>query len=203
MPIEFRLKTPPTVEPITLAETKAWLKVDHSDEDSLLQLLIATARERCESITGLSLMIQQWVAYLPAWPLSSEEAWWDGVREGAFIQRPHTSIQLQNGPVRQIDAFTLWDAEGNASDYPAEQYLLDPVRNQIVLKAGAPLPQGNRMVNPIEITYTTGHEFIPGPIKTGLLKLVTHLYEHRGDDNNETIPIEVLSLWQPYRRIRP
>ncbi len=203
MRIEFQLKTPPTVEPITLAETKAWLKVDHSDEDSLIQLLIATARERCESITGLSLMIQQWGAYLPAWPLNCEEAWWDGVREGAFIQQPQSAVQLFHGPVRQIDTFTLWDAEGNTSDYPSDQYLLDAVRNQIVLKPGAPLPQGTRVANPIEITYTTGHEFIPGPIKTGLLKLVAHLYEHRGDEKSETIPPDILSLWQPYRRIRP
>lgn len=202
MLIEFQLKTPPSIEPITLAETKAWLKVDHSDEDGLIQLLITAARERCESITGLSLMIQQWVAYCPVWPMDCELDWWDGVREGAFIQKPQSTMTLLHGPIRQIDAFQLFDAQGTPTDYPIDQYYLDIVRSQVVLKSGAPLPQGTRGVNPIEITYTTGHEFIPGAIKTGLLKLVAHWYEHRGDESSTLLPIDILSLWQPYQRIR-
>lgn len=201
MPIEYRLKTPPVSEPLTLAETKAWLKVDHDAEDTLIQLLIATARERCESITGLSLMVQQWVAYLPYWPMKTYDTWWDGIREGALIQEPLQAVPLWHGPVRQIDALTLFDREGNASLYPASQYLLDKVRDRLVLQQGVPIPTGERVINPIEITYTTGYEIVPGAIKTGLLKLVAHLYEHRGDEGNP-IPRDILGFWHPYTRVK-
>jgi hypothetical protein len=201
MLIEYQLKTPPLTEPLTLQEVKAWLKVDHDTEDTLIQLLITTARERCESITGLSLMIQQWVAYLQYWPIQHEEAWWDGIREGAFIQEALQAVPLRHGPVRQIDAVTLYDFEGNASLYPPSNYLLDKARDQVVLQSSAPIPTGERIINPIEITYTTGFDTVPGVIKTGLLMLIVRLYEHRGDEN-DAIPKEILDLWQPLMRIK-
>lgn len=201
MLIEYRLKTPPTTEPITLQETKAWLKVDHNSEDSLIQLLITTARERFETLTGLSLMVQQWVAYLPYWPMQAEQAWWDGLRDGAFLSEPLQEISLRQGPVRQIDALTLFDVDENATVYPATHYLLDKARDRLVLKSRAPIPQGTRIINPIEITYTTGYEIIPGVIKSGLLKLITHLYEHRGDENSG-LPSDVMELWRPFMKVK-
>lgn len=201
MRIEYRQLTPAASEPLTLEEAKAWLKVDHNDEDTLIQLLITTARERCEAITGLSLMIQQWVAYLPYWPMQPQEDWWDGVHEGAFAWQIAQAIPLRHGPIRQIDDFTLFDVDGNGSSYPVEHYLLDKARNLLALKSSAPTPKGERVVNPIEITYTTGYDTVPGSIKAGLLKLIAHLYEHRGDESNR-IPADVLGLWQPYSRIK-
>jgi len=43
-------------EPITLAEAKAWLKVDYPDEDTLISMLISGVREQVEEFTGLSLI---------------------------------------------------------------------------------------------------------------------------------------------------
>lgn len=57
------------------------------------------------------------------------------------------------------------------------------------------------MINPIEITYSTGYDTVSGAIKTGLLKLIAHLYEHRGDEGN-LIPTDILGFWQPYTRIK-
>lgn len=201
MQIEYRPLTPPASEPLTLDEAKAWLKVDHSDEDILIGLLITTARERCETITGLSLMTQQWLAYLPYWPIQTEGTWWDGVREGAYSWQALQKLPLRHGPVRQVDAFTLFDADGNGTLYPADQYLLDRARDHLVLKPGAALPMGQRAINPIEITYTTGYDIVPGVIKSSLLRLIAHLYEHRGDES-VAIPKDVLGLWQPYMRVK-
>jgi len=199
--LEYRLITPPITEPISLPEAKAWIKVDHGDEDDLIQLLIQTARERCEALTGLSLCLQQWAGYMSVWPMHSLEEWWDGMREGAFSNEPLRAIALQHGPVRQIDAFNLYDASDNVTLYSPTYYALDRVRNRLVLKIDAPLPQAARLINPIEIIYTTGYEFIPGSIKAGLLKLIAHLYEHRGDEGNR-IPKDILALWQPFMKVR-
>lgn len=201
MLIEYQLKTPPAAEPLTLQETKAWLKVDHDAEDALIQLLITTARERCETVTGLSLTLQQWVANLPYWPIKAEEAWWDGFRDGAFTQEPLQFVTLRHGPVRQIDSVLLFDSSGNSALYPASNYLLDRARDRLVLQAGAPIPQGNRVSNPIEITYTTGYESISGSLKTSLLKLIAHLYEHRGDES-VPVPRDIVEFWRPYMRVR-
>ena len=69
---------PPPAEPVTLAETKSFLRVDHDHEDALIATLIAAARDRIETLLGVA-MIERDFAYaaepgtvvLPRWPVSS------------------------------------------------------------------------------------------------------------------------------------
>jgi len=50
----------PTIEPVSLADAKVWLKVhpDVTDDDDLIRALIKTARVWAESGTGQALMEQ-------------------------------------------------------------------------------------------------------------------------------------------------
>ncbi len=50
----------PAVEPLSLVEAKSWLKLDSSDEDQLVQSLIASARLAVEAATNRLLITQQW-----------------------------------------------------------------------------------------------------------------------------------------------
>ncbi len=43
-------------EPVSLAEAKAHLRVEHDDEDKLIQGLISTAREYCEGFQNVTLI---------------------------------------------------------------------------------------------------------------------------------------------------
>ncbi len=63
--------TPPVGEPLTLAETKAHLRIDSSAEDDLLASLIRTAREHLERETGLCAdLARTFRLYLDDWPQS-------------------------------------------------------------------------------------------------------------------------------------
>ena len=55
----------PAEEPVSLAEAKAFLKVDDTAEDGLIGALIAAARLHVESITGRALITQTWRLMLP------------------------------------------------------------------------------------------------------------------------------------------
>lgn len=50
----------PGEEPVTLAEAKAWCRIDADDEDALVAALIAAARLHVESLTGRALIEQSW-----------------------------------------------------------------------------------------------------------------------------------------------
>ncbi|MBI4923911.1 MAG: phage head-tail connector protein [Devosia nanyangense] len=50
----------PGEEPVTLAEAKAWCRIDAGDEDALVTALIAAARLHVESMTGRALIEQSW-----------------------------------------------------------------------------------------------------------------------------------------------
>src|SRR5438132_43835 len=52
--------TPPALEPLGLAETKLFLRLDLPDEDLLVLSLIQTARDAAEGFLRRSLMPQQW-----------------------------------------------------------------------------------------------------------------------------------------------
>ena len=45
-------------EPITSTEVKSWLKVDFTDEDTLISSLITQVRELAEEFSGLSLVVK-------------------------------------------------------------------------------------------------------------------------------------------------
>lgn len=49
---------PPAAEPLLLADAKAHLRVDHSDDDALINANIATSRGHVESRTGTRLVTQ-------------------------------------------------------------------------------------------------------------------------------------------------
>ena len=65
--------TPPAVEPLTLQEAKDHLRVDHTDDDSLIDPMIKTARMYAEGKTRRALITQTWDWLLdsfPAWTLT-------------------------------------------------------------------------------------------------------------------------------------
>jgi len=62
------LLTPPAAEPVTLADAKAWLRVEHDDDDDVIAALIAGARSHVEAQTRRALITQSWRLVLDRWP---------------------------------------------------------------------------------------------------------------------------------------
>ena len=57
-PMSAILLTPPAAEPWTVAEAKAFLRVEHDDDDAIIASLIAAARGQIEALTRRALMTQ-------------------------------------------------------------------------------------------------------------------------------------------------
>jgi uncharacterized phiE125 gp8 family phage protein len=64
------LLTAPAAEPLSLAEAKAFLRVEHDDDDGVIAALIAGARLYVEGQTRRALLTQTWRLVLDAWPTS-------------------------------------------------------------------------------------------------------------------------------------
>src|SRR5690242_15021463 len=58
----------PAVEPVTLVEAKAYLRVEHDDDDDVIAALIAGARVHVEVQTRRALITQSWRIVRDAWP---------------------------------------------------------------------------------------------------------------------------------------
>jgi len=58
--MSLTLTAPPAGEPLTLAEAKAFLRIEETAEDTYVTSLIATSRQQVEAALGLALMDQSW-----------------------------------------------------------------------------------------------------------------------------------------------
>ena len=178
---------PPAVEPVTLAEMKAHLRLDTNDEDTLLAALIRTAREHLEAETGLCLIVRPLRLYLDDWP------------EGKVIQ-------IARGPVQTVEAITVYDEAGAPVDVGAAGYVLDGAARpaRLILPEW---PATARAMNGIEIDFSAGFgesgADVPDSLKRALLLHVAAMYELRGvlslEDQPGAVPQGYERLVAPYR----
>lgn len=178
---------PPAAEPVTLAEAKAHLRLDTSDEDGLLTALIRTARLHLEAETGLCLIARPLRLYLDGWP------------EGRVIP-------IVRGPVQTVETVTVYDALGMPVEVDASGYLLDGAARpaRLVLPAR---PATERAVNGIEIDFTAGFgesgADVPDTQKRAMLLHVAAMFELRGvlalDDQPGAVPQGYERLVAPHR----
>ena len=183
----------PALEPVSLAEAKAHLRVDGTAEDALIQSLIVTSRLHVEAALGLALITQSWSYFLDRWPKSAR-------------------LVLPLRPVAAVSHVRVWNEEGVAETLSPSLFLLDGhgMPPRLVAIAGSPPLSPGRVVNGIEVAFTAGFGAAPGDvpatIRHALLLLVAHWYENRepveiGAGVN-AVPAMVSDLLAPYRRRR-
>jgi uncharacterized phiE125 gp8 family phage protein len=156
----------PAVEPLTLVETKRWLRVDHDDDDGLILSLIKAARERIEARTGRAMIAQEWRVVMDRWPVEGR-------------------IRLPLMPVLSIAAIRLLDADSIASVVAPAAYGLDAFSEPTVLNVSG-VPQPQRVRNGIEIDLIAGYGIdptdCPEPLRQAMRLLVGGAYEQRGPE---------------------
>jgi uncharacterized phiE125 gp8 family phage protein len=175
--------TPPTAEPVTLADAKPHLKIDAGDDDALITSLITAARIRAEWITRRAFVTQSWIEWRDAWPC-----------------RP---FELALPPLQDVTAITAYDLGDNATVLDPALYRVDvaAVPARIAWKETV-LPLTNlRSFNALAIAFTAGYgdaaSDVPEPIRRAILMILADLYTHRGDDT--PTPQAALALLEPYR----
>lgn len=158
------IATAPSEEPVTLTDIKLHLRVTASTEDTLLNSLITTARERCEEVSFRSLVTRTVDIYLSTWPIG-------GV------------IQLPMPPVQSITSVTYTDVDGATGTVSASSYYLATARGSLVLKPGASWPTAElQPVEGIKVRYVAGYgaaAAVPGWAKHAMRLLVAHWYMNR------------------------
>lgn len=219
-PLRLTLTAPPSVEPVTLAEAKAFLRVDISDDDALIAALITAARGACERFTGRALVTQTWTLFRDDWPGSAGAT--NGVLEGAhsgpFVTGRGAAIEVPRPPLLSIVHVKTYDDTDTATVWPASNYLVDTASEpgRLIARTGAALPEATRTAAGIEIRFVAGYApdesaspsdlvgNIPGDLLEGIRRLVAYLYENRGEcgaDEAAALSSATL-LWRPYRMMR-
>lgn len=193
------LITPPAIQPVTLAEAKLHLRVDHNDEDTLILGLIRAATEHLDGWTGIlgrCLVEQVW-------------------RQDHDRFARQMSIPL--GPVIAVQSITWRDPAGQLGTVPSGSYDLriDETGNAVIrFDADYVFPTNLHESRAVAINFKAGYEANPGPpatstvpdpLKVAILLLVGHWYKNReavSATGMASLPFAVEALIAPYRRMQ-
>jgi len=178
--------TAPTIEPITLTETKLHIRVDHDTEDSLIETLISAARNILEQNTSRGLAPATYKLTMDRFP---------------------SLIELPRSPATSVTHIKYYDQDGVQQTWSSSEYRVDlnTVPARITPEYDYVYPTPREVIAAIEIQYAAGYTAsnIPAALKQAMLILVGHLYENRQIVNsgmgNFIMPKTVDYLISPYR----
>lgn len=180
----------PASEPVTLTEAKAHLRVDHSDDDTLIGALIAAAREYVEQFLGRVLVDQTW--------------------ELVFDEFPDNEIQIPKPPLIEVVSVKYDDTAGDEQTIDPGDYSVDNVSEPgwVLPQSSGSWPSTFDGINAVRIRFRAGYVDssspsgeVPGDIKAGLLLLLGSLYEHR--ETQVIGQTAVLLPWSAEQLLRP
>jgi len=191
-----KLVTAAASKPVSLVEAKLHLRIDHNDEDTLIDALIDAATETLDGWSGLlgrCLITQTWKIALP------------GFCSGRIIRLPYPDIVSDGVTIKYFD---LDDVE---QTYAATSFsvLEDTDGGFVWLKSGEVWPTTNDRPDAVSVEFDAGYgdaAAVPAPIKAAILLKLGHLYEHREDvttgSRGASLPKGAESLVMPYRRVQ-
>lgn len=166
------------------------MRVDHSDDDALITAFVAAATGHLDGwsgVLGRALGTQTW------------RQDYCGFSD---------CMRLPLAPTASITSIKYFDSANVEQTLGAAVYGLfsDAIGPFVRLKPDQTWPSSYSRPDAVSITFDAGQAAadVPAPIKTAIIMLAAHLYEHReavGPDALSEIPFGVQALIAPYRRI--
>lgn len=166
----------PATTPVTLTEVKDQLRVEHTDDDTLINRLIsvAVAYTDVQGALGHAMITQKWGQWVNSTP-------------------PQT-VKLLLGPLIAVTAVKYYDANGTLQTDTLSNYEIFGTEFSTTIgpKEGFAWPVTQDRPDAIRIEYTIGYGSattdIPETLRHALMMLIGHWY-----DNRETTMMDELS----------
>lgn len=208
----LQLVTAPANLPVTLAESKAHLVVEHDEHDSLIDIYNAASTGHVDGprgFLGRALIDQTWDLYLDRFPGSHH----DNFR----LQRRHHhhrtgQIEIPLPPLIEVIGVFYKDNNGAEQEFDADNYVVDSASEpgRVVLTADANWPTTQRAANAVRIRFRAGYvalgssppvDAVPFAIKAAILLHVGDLYRNR---DTQVLGQTVFQLpWAAEQLLRP
>ena len=156
----------PAIEPVTLSETKLFLRLDDNAEDGFVSTLITAARLHVEGTTGRAMISQSWRVICDNWPANR-------------------AISLPVAPLISVSTINVYDDGGTPTALNLAQFQPETKTSpaRIIIPSTIVGLPNMRAHNGIEIDYVAGFgpaiSDVPADLRQALLSLVGYWFEHR------------------------
>jgi uncharacterized phiE125 gp8 family phage protein len=157
--------TAATALAVSLAEAKLHLKVEHVDDDALIEAIITAATESAEHATGRAVMLQTWELTLDAFP---------------------DAFELTRVPAASVTSLKYWDSTGIQQTLSGAAYALDNADDfafaYVVPAYASSWPTAREQINAVALRYVAGYAdaaSVPSVIKQWIKLQIGAMYENR------------------------
>jgi uncharacterized phiE125 gp8 family phage protein len=187
----------PVVEPVSLSDAKAHLRVDTESDDDQILALITAAREWCENYTQRTFVHTQWTMTFDTFP-------WE-------IELPRPPVAVASGNTATTITYAM--EGGGTATLATSEYRVDRTSEPGVIRTvyAGTWPSHLLDRNSISVTWWGGYgedgTKVPKVVRSAILMLVAYWYERRlaADQVAATaVPFGVSSMldsikWGDYR----
>lgn len=192
------LASGPAEEPVTTAELKTWLRVEHSSDDTLIDSLGKTARILAERLIGRQMVTASWILSLDGFPWPGG---WAFLENPMVFPDPHT-ILLPKAPLASVSSVTYYDIGNTLRTLSSSVYVVDAATDpgRIVLGMGQVWPVTRLRPGAVRVTFSAGYggaSAVPEDLKTAIKIATAFWYENRGEEvaaNATKLPMAAESL---------
>lgn len=189
---------------ISLADMKAFLRVDGTADDAAITAYIATATEAVKNYCQRAILTETFVFTADGFaePDGDERlmALGSGVHQVSvpYVLGGWASFDIPFPVIQSVTSVVTYDRANASSTFDSSKYIVDQQTGRITLNEGETWPVNLRATNAVEVTYVAGYGSgsIPAPILEAIREYVTKMYEGCAGATDL-----FQSLLAPYRRM--
>ena len=171
-----RLVVAPIEEPLTLSQTKTFLRIEHTADDDAISRAITAARLAAEQYIRAVLLAQTW--------------------EYSIANPSGSKLYLPWGPAQSITSIVLTTEAGATSTLNAANYRLSVDGYAVLIE---PFVSTEKMTVRYVAGMANSAAQLPSSIVQGMLHHITVMLENR--NGAEPLPMQSIACYEPYRRM--
>lgn len=186
----LKLATAAASNPISTAEAKSHMRVDISDDDTLIGIYISAATELVQNITKRQFVNATFDYTLDCFPVEDY-------------------IELPRSPLSSVTSITYTDADGNTGQtFSSDNYTADTYHTpgRLVLNFNTSWPAYREDYNSVVVRFVAGYgatsASVPEAVRQAIQLIVAHWYENReavSELNLKNVPMAAMSLLDTVR----